>query len=94
MREVLERLVEKSHRVQVVAERTPLQRAELQDLVPIGKILERVMKRQRNQPRAKRLRQLLEPRHHLLQKIVIVQAPADLLGQREVRLEQTLLEAI
>ena len=58
--EVLERLIEEAHRVQVVAERRAFQRAELQHFVPVGKRVERMMQRQRDEPRAERPRQLLE----------------------------------
>ena len=92
--EVLERLIEEAHRVQVVAERGALERAELQHLVPVGKRVERMVQRQRDQPRGERPRHRFEPRHHLLQEIAVVQAPPDLLRQLEIGLEQALLKAV
>ena len=92
--EVLERLIEKAHGVQVVAERGALERAERQHLVRLRKRVERMVQRQGDEPRAKGPRQLFEPRHHLLEEVAIVQPPADLLGHLEVRLEQALLEPV
>ena len=92
--EVLARLVEEAHRVQVVAERRAFERAELQNLVLVRKRLERMMQRQGDEPGGERPPQLLEPRHHLLKKIVVVQPPADLLGHLKIRLEQAALKPI
>ena len=92
--EVVERLIEKAHRVQVVAKRRALERAELQHLVPVREIFEGMVQRKRDEPRAERPRKFLETRHHLLEKIVIVEAPADLLRQLEVGLEQAVLKSV
>ena len=80
--------------MEVVAERRPLELAELQHLVPIGKRVERMMQRQGDEPRGERPGEPLEPRHHLLQEIAVVQAPADLFSQLKVRFEEALLETV
>src|SRR5262249_44801602 len=92
--ERVERLVEEGHGVEIVAKRRLLERSKPQHLVPVRKIGERMMERQRDEPGAKRLRKALEPGDHLLKEVAVVQPPADLLGHLEVGLEQALLEAV
>ncbi len=92
--EVFQRLIEKPHRVQIVAERGAVERAKRQHFVRVGKAVEGMVQGKRDEPRGKRPRQFFQARDHLLQKVVVVQAPPDLLGQLKVGLEQTLLEPV
>ena len=92
--EILERLVEEPHRMEVVAKRRVLERAELQDTMTRRKAIVRMMEREGDQPGRERPRQTLETRHHLLKEIAVVEAPSNLLGHFEVRLEQAGLKAV